>query len=64
MIRAGSRRPRMSCPRCGKMVSQVMGGNTAAHKCPHGKPCSSPKWVKGQTIGCPDCQQSEVQFGH
>lgn len=64
MNRAGSHRPRWPCPRCGKMVTQVVGGNAAAHKCPHGKPCVLPKFVKVQPVGCAQCAKgNEVQVG-
>lgn len=48
-------RPVVSCPRCGKAVTQrASGQDTIAHKCPHGVACSLPLHTRPRKA-CLEC---------
>ena len=47
---------RATCGRCSKVVALLERG-PRAHKCPHGRQCVAPAWVKPAlaVVDCPKC---------
>lgn len=48
------KRTYVTCARCGRFISQRVGGGPVKHKCEHGRTCVGPAWGRAD-YQCETC---------